>query len=223
MPDLHKPNVGADLARMHAIITRALDVSIEHSHSFAQHGYPDESIREGFVSYVQTFASVLHSHHLTEDEVVFPYFQDKIPDAPFDELTAQHEEMVPFIDQINAAAKALAADPQVSEPLKNLNRALSGVRDLWHLHIQIEEKHLSAEKAEELFETDEQIKLGEMFAQHAQEHSGPDYLVVPFLLHNLSAEERAIFSQGMPPMVTQQLVPIVWKDKWAPMTPFLIA
>jgi hypothetical protein len=60
-----------------------------------------------------------------------------------------------------------------------------------HLHIRIEKKHLSAEKAEELFKTDEQIKLGEMFAQYAQEHSGPDYLVVPFLLHNLSIEERA--------------------------------
>jgi hemerythrin-like domain-containing protein len=75
----------------------------EHSLSFAQHGYPDASTHEGFVSYVQSLASVLYSHHLTEDEGVFSYFQDKMPDAPFDKLTAQHKEMALFIDQINAA------------------------------------------------------------------------------------------------------------------------
>lgn len=73
MPDLYKPNVGADLARIHAMITRALDVSIEHSLSFVRHGYPNASTHEEFVSYVQSLASVLHSHHLTEDEAVFPY------------------------------------------------------------------------------------------------------------------------------------------------------
>jgi hypothetical protein len=46
--------------------------------------------------------------------------------------------------------------------------------------------------------------------------------VVPFLLYNLPPEERAIFSQGMPPVVTQELVPVVWKEKWSPMKPFLL-
>jgi hemerythrin-like domain-containing protein len=222
MSELGKPNVGADLRRLHLIITRALDVAIEHSHSFAQAGYPDESTREGFVSYVQTLVSVLHSHHLTEDEVAFPHFRDLIPDVPFDELTAQHEEMTPLLDRISAIVEGLAADPQADAALKDLNGALTGVRDLWHPHIQIEEKHLRAEKAAELFDVDEQIKLGEMFAKHSQEHAGPDYMVMPFLLYNLPVEERAILSQGMPPVVTQQLVPVAWKEKWVSMRPFLL-
>ncbi len=53
-------------------------------------------------------------------------------------------------------------------------------------------------------------------------HSGPDYLVVPFLLYNLSPEDRATMSAEMPPVVTQQLVPVVWKEKWQPMSPFLL-
>ena len=78
-------------------------------------------------------------------------------------------------------------------------------------------------KGEALLEIEEHIRLGKMFAEHNQEHSGPDYLVVPFLLYNLSAEDRAIMSQEMPPVVTQQLVPVAWKEKWAPMSPFLLS
>jgi hypothetical protein len=58
--------------------------------------------------------------------------------------------------------------------------------------------------------------------EHSQEYSKPDFLVIPFLLYNLPLEDRIIFSQGMPPILTEQMVPVVWKDKWAPMKPFLL-
>jgi hypothetical protein len=45
---------------------------------------------------------------------------------------------------------------------------------------------------------------------------------MPFVLYNLPAEERAILAQKMPPIVTQQLLPVDWKEKWAPMQPFLL-
>lgn len=213
MSESNKPNIGADLIRIHSVITRGLDVSIEHSQSFAQEGYPDASTREGFVSYVQTLVPVLHAHHLTEDDLAFPYFREKLPDVPFDLLTAQHREMQPILDEIKAAIEEVAADAQASESLNDLNRALIKMAEIWHPHIQREEDHLSVEKADALLDIEEHISLGKMFAEHNQEHSGPDYLVVPFLLYNLSAEDRAIMSQVMPPIVTQQLVPIAWKEK----------
>ena len=95
MSESIKPNVGADLKRIHAIITRGLNVAIEHSQAFAQNGYPDASTREGFISYVKTFIFMIHSHHLTEDEVAFPFFQAQMTATPFDALTAQHQEMIP--------------------------------------------------------------------------------------------------------------------------------
>ena len=49
----------------------------------------------------------------------------------------------------------------------------------------------------------------------------PAPLSVPFLLYNSEPEDRAAFSSFMPPELTQQLVPIVWQDEWAPMKPFL--
>jgi hypothetical protein len=62
---------------------------------------------------------------------------DMMPDAPFDELTAQHQEMTPLLDRINATVEVLVAEPQASSALKDLNGALSGVRDLWHPHIRV--------------------------------------------------------------------------------------
>ena len=222
MSKLNGPNIGADLARMHSIITRGLDVAIEYSQSFAQRGYPDAPTREGFISYVRSLASVLHAHHLTEDDLAFPYFRDKMPDTPFDSLTADHQEMTPLLEKIDGLIENVEADAQAAEPLNDLNGALTQVRDLWHPHIELEEDHLSPEKADELLGMEEQIELGKKFAQHNQEHAGPDHLVVPFLLYNLPPEERAIFSQGMPPIVIQELVPVVWKEKWSPMKPFLL-
>jgi hemerythrin-like domain-containing protein len=222
MSKSNRPNIGADLARLHSIITRGLDVAIEHSQSFAQHGYPDASTREGFINYVRSLASVLHAHHLTEDDVAFPYFRDLMPDTPFDSLTAEHQEMKPLLEEIDVAIGKVEAGAQTAESLNDLNHALTQVRDLWHPHIELEGAHLSPEKADELLGVEEQIELGKRFAQHNREHAKPDHLVVPFLLYNLPPEERAIFSQGMPPVVTQELVPVVWKEKWSPMKPFLL-
>jgi hypothetical protein len=58
--------------------------------------------------------------------------------------------------------------------------------------------------------------------EHAQQHTVPDYLIVPFLLYNLPPDKRTFFAGEMPPVVTEQLVPVAWKDKWAPMKPFLV-
>jgi hypothetical protein len=58
--------------------------------------------------------------------------------------------------------------------------------------------------------------------QHRPEGAPPDPVALPFILHNLSAEDRAIMAQFMPPIVSQELVPKAWKENWAPMKPFLL-
>jgi hypothetical protein len=68
----------------------------------------------------------------------------------------------------------------------------------------------------------EHIDMAQKAAAHSQQHSQPAPLAVPFLLYNLEGEDRAFFLAVMPPEVTQQLVPVVWKEEWAPMKPFLL-
>jgi hemerythrin-like domain-containing protein len=222
MLETPKPNSGRDLARIHRIITRGIDVSIDKGRSFARDGFTESETCEGYAKYVQALVSVLHGHHLTEDELICPYMRDRLPDVPYDSLESDHREMQSILDAASAAIEGLPFDEQARESLGDLVRALTDMRRLWHPHIQTEESHFTEDKLDRLMDTSEHIELGRESAQHAQAHSGPDFLVVPFLLYNLSPEERAVMVQSMPPVVTQELVPIAWKDKWAPMKPFLL-
>ena len=223
MAEANAPNVASDLLRIHSIITRGLNVVTEKSQQFAQAGFPDPSTREGFLCYARSFVSVLHAHHLTEEELVFPDMQKRLPDAPYDLLRTQHREITSALDEIRTTIEEVAADPSAAPPLTKLNQALKRMADLWHPHIAIEQDHFSVEKVAALIGPEEHIRLGRQFAEHGQKHAGPDYLVVPFLLYNLPPEERAMFAKSMPPIVTQHLVPVVWKEQWAPMLPFLLS
>ena len=214
MSEAPKVNIAAELVRIHRVITRGLKVAIEHSQSFAREGYPDATTQEGFIAYVRTLVSVTHGHHLTEDEVAFPHVRDKLPDAPWDSLMRQHREMESLLKRIEASIEEGALD--------ELNRIVRELADIWGPHIEVEQTHESIEVAAKLWDEDEHVKMARMFAEHSQQHSGPDYLAVPFVLFNLSPEDRAAISAQMPPVVTQELVAVVCKDKWAPMKPFLL-
>jgi hemerythrin-like domain-containing protein len=222
MSDVGTPNVGADMLRIHSVITRGLDVSIERSASYAQEGYPDAATQEGFVLYVRALASVLSAHHLAEDEVAFPYLRDKLPDEPFDELMAEHRVMEDILEELQAIAETVATEARAGDALNDLNRAVTRLADLWHPHIHKEERFYDVETMAALMDVDEHARLGGMLAEHSQQHLQLPYLGIPFLLYNLPAEERAILNQRMPPVMTQQLVPVDWKEMWAPMQPFLL-
>lgn len=223
MSDSPTSGVAADLARIHRIITRALTVATENSWAFAQRsGYPDPSTREGFTNYVQSLVSSLHAHHLTEDDIAFPYFRDKMPDVPFELLLNQHQEMVPLLDEIRITLEMASIADHESASLWSLNLALIRIVEIWRPHILTEEKHFTSERIDALINLEEQKRLSLLFSEHSRKHSGPDYLIVPFLLFNLPPEERATLALAMPPIVTEELVPVVWKDKWAPMKPYLL-
>ena len=213
--------IAINMVAIHNVITRGLEVSIENARGFAERGFGDGGEQTGFLNYVRALASTLDGHHLTEDDVVFPYFRDKLPETPFDLLSAQHREMIPVLGEIESAAERCEKEGQVKAGLTNLAVALDWMNDMWHPHIQIEQEHI-VEKADALLPVEEQVRLVKLFGEHSQEHSGPAYLTVPFVLYNLSAEERAVFAKAIPAEVTGHLVPVVWKEQWASMAPFLL-
>jgi hypothetical protein len=45
---------------------------------------------------------------------------------------------------------------------------------------------------------------------------------LPFFYFNLEPADRARLAAKMPPPLTQQLIPVDWKDAWAPMRPFFL-
>ena len=216
------PGMARTLATIHKVITRGLEVTRSRSQSFAEQGLPDEALRSGFISYAQTFVNLTHAHHDTEDVLIFPYAQERMPETSFDLLTAQHREIATLLDEMNAAMDEAEKSPQAPEPLSRMSRLATQIGAIWHTHIAEEESIFSAERVDPLVTPEEQGSLMQQAAQHGMQHAGPDYLAAPFVLHNLEPEDRAFMAGEMPPIISQELVPVVWKDKWAPMSPFLL-
>ena len=208
------PNTAQDLQRIHRVITRGLAIALQNGQAFAESGFPDDTTREGFWKYCQGLEANAHGHHVTEDDIFFPYLRERMPDTDFDELVADHREMDDILAEMRAAREAGS--------LADMNRALSRMAGLWHPHIHKEETDFSPDVAAEIMTIPEHIEMAQKAAAHSQQHAQPAPLAVPFLLYNLEGEDRAHFLAVMPPEVTQQLVPVVWKDEWAPMKPFLL-
>jgi len=58
--------------------------------------------------------------------------------------------------------------------------------------------------------------------EFSMKHMAPDYLVMPFILYNLSKQDREALAGMLPPIITQKLVPIDWKPKWESMKRYLL-
>lgn len=216
------PDIAADLARIHLVVTRGVAVAREHCQVFARDGFPDAMTREGFIRYVESLVMVLDGHHLTEDELVFPYLQAKLPDAPYAALTAEHQEVVRLLGEISGILAKVRAADDPRPALADLAPVLARLDAAWHPHRTTEEEHFSTKNLAPLIPPDEQERVGLEWAKHGQAHSGPPPLAVPFILYNLPLDERTIMLHKMPPVVTQELLPGPWKEQWGPMQPFLL-
>jgi hemerythrin-like domain-containing protein len=209
------------LRTVHKVITRGVEVTRSHSHSYAEQGLPDEALWSGFISYARTFVNLTHAHHDGEEVLIFPFSQEKMPGTSFDLLKAQHRELAALLDEMGAAIDEAEKNP-ATESLSRISRLGAQVSEIWRNHIREEESIFSAERVNAVVTPEEQGSLMQQAAQHGMAHSGPNYLVAPFLLHNLEPEDRAYMAAEMPPIISQELVPVVWKDQWAPMKPFLL-
>lgn len=210
------------LIRIHLVISRAVEVARQQSRACANGDATRSALAAGFADYLQAFVSVLHGHHTGEEEIVFPALREKFPEAPWALLVEEHRTIVPLLATLDEQAKRIRHAPS-QEAWTDVADGLDRVADVWAPHCQREEAHFSAEVLAQQVPIDEQATLVAKTAAHSQEHTGPDYLVVPFLLYNLFEEQRRGMAALFPPVVTEQLVPTVWQEKWAPMKPFLVA
>jgi hemerythrin-like domain-containing protein len=222
MSEKRATHIAVSFIQIHSIITRGLRVSLENVQTLSRQAPRNEKAPAGLLNYIRALASVLNGHHLMEDELAFPYFQDKLPEAPFNVLTEWHQRMVLKLDAARAAVEKIAKDDQPEAALKDLENALVWLNNAWRPHINSETIEF-INKADALVSVDEQLRLVKLFAEHSQKIAVPPYLTVPFVLFNLPAAERQVFSQGMPVEVLQNLVPVVWKEKWESMSPYLLA
>ena len=220
--DNHVANLARDLIRIHKVITRGLTSGLEHSRNFQRLGFPDAKTCGGFTDYLQALASVLEAHHLGEDEVAFPYFKDRLPDAPYERLAADHQKIDGLIRPFREAVAKMDENGGQSSSLAMVIDGLQNIHDLWAPHIQVEEQQFSETALAPVMSPEEQGQLSAALAKHSADHAAPGYLVLPFVLYNQEPEDRAAMASTMPDIVTGELIPKAWKDRWTPMTPFLL-
>lgn len=173
MSEQKRPDTVAELRRIHAMITQALDGALERSQHFAQAGFPDERTRHALVDYVGCFGKMLHDHHLGEDEFVFPYFQERLLDVPFDVLTAHHQEMESLLEDIQAACDTLAGNGHGTEASQALLGALTRLSALWHPHIQLEEAQFTRQALDALWDEQEEAQFGKAVSEYMQQLVDP--------------------------------------------------
>jgi hemerythrin-like domain-containing protein len=221
MTKKQESNIAASFFNIHNIITRGLRVSLESTRGILQGGFQGERNREGFINYVRSLTSAMNAHHLTEDDIAFPYFREKLPEAHFADWTYWHGKMAEDLDKINLAVEKCEKKGESETELRNIENVLARLNEGWPYHIQPETDEF-INKADALVPVEEQLRLVRQFSEYVLENANPLYLTVPFMLYNLSVEDRQVFSQWIPAEDILNLVPVAWKEKWASMAPYLM-
>jgi hemerythrin-like domain-containing protein len=209
------PLVGG-LLRIHKIITRGLTISIRKCDEYIGKNSTPSGEATGFTMYVSALRRVIHSHHLSEDEIVFPYFKDRI-EAPYDRLMNDHNVIAGLLAKMEECLAGISSDR-----VAKLREVLDELYNLWKPHIKIEEENFTSEKVWTVVGIKEQESLSEKLGEHGRKNSGPGPLTLPFLFYNLENKERDAFMSDIPWIVKKILVPIVWRKQWKPMDPFFL-
>jgi hemerythrin-like domain-containing protein len=209
------PVIGG-LLRIHKVISRGLYISIMKCDELLGKKSISPVEAEGFSMYINTLKWVTHSHHLSEDEIVFPLFKDNI-EAPYNRLKDDHNAMSHILDMLDQSLLEITP-----ASVGRLRQVLDEFDKLWVPHIKIEEQNFTTKKLEPVMGMKEQVTLVEKLAEHSRKNSGKGQLTVPFLFYNLEGKEREEFMSNFPWIVRKVLVPVIWKGQWKPMSPYLI-
>ena len=214
MPDT-SPVVGG-LLRIHKIISRGLSISIRKCDEYlGKKGIPSGEAT-GFSMYVSTLKWVTHSHHLSEDDIAFPYFKGHI-EAPYNRLKDDHIAMARILDKLDQCLLEVS-----SGGVGRIREVLDEFEKLWGPHIKIEEENFTTGKLQTAIGMKEQLNLVERLGEHSIKNSGLGPLALPFLFYNLEGKDRETFMKPIPWIAKKVLVPIIWRSQWKPMGPFLL-
>lgn len=209
MTEVNPINQG--LVMIHRIISRGIKHAIEKSREFAN---SSSGNAQGLLLYITALRNIIHSHHMGEDDIVFPYFLDKLS-APYARLEADHQVFAEIIDEIDGHLKEINTGN-----VANIAELLEKMDVLWGPHIKLEEEYFTAGRLNELMSKEEQERLVQYVSKHGQKNAGPGYLILPFVIYSLDTSERAWISD-LPWFVRKIMVPVIWKNKWKPMQPYL--
>ena len=214
--------IGERIARIHLVISRALEVTIESGSRYAREGLPNAVTRNGFRTYLSCLATLLSSHHMNEDAFIFPYYETKIPDAPYDRLRDEHSQLEPLIARIRETVAGPGVAREGVDQMAAIAATVREIRDVWVPHIDAEERWFGPEALSQVMSVAERLAFGLKGAHNVQQYQpGASPTLLPFIIYNLEGREREIFEGTVHWIATKLLVPVFWRKQWEPMRPFL--
>lgn len=225
MSELSPLTVAGDLSRIHQVITRALQVAGEQCRLLAA---PESTTAPaenslGLKYYITALLQLLESHHRIEDDLIFPYFQQKLATLPVEEMNHQHQSLLPLLAKLTDLLSTMEEAHQQITFYHTLAETLGEIEALWEPHYQLEEAYLNENNISQVIDPAEQERLCHLYAATSKHHITADYLVLPFILYNLPLQERQVFAQAFPPQVTNKLIPEDWYPQWQLMSPYLLS
>jgi hypothetical protein len=130
------PDLAQELVRIHRVITRGLTVGVAKGEEFHQQGFPNPKTRQGYTDYTRSLTVVLGAHHLAEDEIGFPGFREKFPQAPYERLSENHREMETLLHPLKKEIAHVASESGDAD-LTQLVDHLRSLSAIWTPHIRM--------------------------------------------------------------------------------------
>lgn len=206
---------------VHKVISRGVDISNAHIDGFIKDGFPNENINEGYLNYVHGLTVLFDSHHKTEDDIAFPFFQEKLPNTHFEWLLEDHDLITGFIEELQPVLDALKKREQVEINFVLCKEVLLKISDRWYGHIGLEEDEF-INLIDDLISYEERARLITQFGNYNFELLQPHHLSFPFMLYNLEPQDQQHILNAYPKEWFADLNTPDWRSEWESMIPLLL-
>ncbi|EKM78145.1 hypothetical protein AGABI1DRAFT_86313 [Agaricus bisporus var. burnettii JB137-S8] len=170
-----------------------------------------------FLGYCQAWVISIDTHHDSEEEIVFPFLNQKMDFEPEKEA---HKVIHKGLSDITAIVTQFKADPSKFDP-DHLKENLVKLKDPLFEHLDVEVEHIKSSKLKEVGFGDAELKdLNQRLDKYAQSHGDP-FLVVPYMRSHTPPELKNVWPP-MPWVLRKVVIPYVlaWKHsgywKYAP-------
>ncbi len=206
---------------IHKVISRSINTSVENIRIFIDSGFPDEQTRQGFLNFIRLTGLMLDSHHLTEDDIGFPYFEKDLPNTHFEWLHEDHNLITGFLKELTPIMDIFEKTDTTQENLKDIEAVLLKIEDRWNQHVGLEEEEF-INIIDTLAPYEDRVKLIDQFFDFNEDLLQPYHLSLPFMLYNLGKEDRNRWSKGYSRDLLKKVETVSWKEKWGSMKPFFL-
>ena len=158
------------------------------------------------------YEAVLHDHHHTEDDSIFPALLAVRPDldALITRLEDDHQQLIRSLEAVDSAVSAFEQQPDEAHQ-KTMHEAVVEVRDMFFPHLDLEDEQIIPAIAQSV-PPKEWDRLGEAALKSIpREHLPMAVGAMDEIIQGLAKDERP----PPPPLPIRLMLTLSWRKKWS--------